>query len=135
MAGRTGSLKPLSRLSRNLRKYGWRGGSGHGATLYLSTRYMMMLAQGVRAPLASPADGKYDVPGFPLRFHVPGRLDHVLQRVAPIDDRPVFTFLDELLEEADVLLWLSRWYLKYHPLGSLRRRHERPYEICRPVGW
>src|SRR5712664_5258 len=30
-----------------------------------------------------------DAPGLLLRFDVPGRLDHVLDWVAPVDDRPV----------------------------------------------
>src|SRR5438034_10821454 len=50
-----------------------------------------------------------DVPDLLLRFDVPGRLDDLLERVAPIDDGPVFASLDELLEEEDVLLRVSRW--------------------------
>src|SRR5262249_53210562 len=44
-------------------------------------------------------DCQDDIPGLLLRFDVPGRLDHVRQRVAPIDDRPVLPGLDEALEE------------------------------------
>src|ERR1700720_3630315 len=58
------------------------------------------------------ANRQDDVSGFLLRLDVLRRLDHIRQRVAPIDDRAVFPGLDELLEEADVLLRLSRWYLE-----------------------
>src|SRR5258708_38488847 len=60
-----------------------------------------------------------DIADLLLRFHVPRRLDHVLQRVATIDDRPELPGLHELLEEEDVPLRLSRWQLEHHPLGSL----------------
>src|SRR5260370_25540612 len=50
-----------------------------------------------------------DVSGLLLRFHIPRCLDHVLQRVATIDDRPELPGLHELLEEEDVPLRLSRW--------------------------
>src|SRR2546428_12155114 len=79
------------------------------------------------------ADRQDDVPGLLLRLHVPGRLDHVLQRVAPIDDRPVLPSLDELLEEEDVLLCVSRWYREHHTLVSDPRRPQRQDEILEPV--
>ncbi len=80
------------------------------------------------------ADGQDDVPGLLLRFDVPGRLDHLLQRVVPIDDRPVFPSLDELLEEEDVLLRVSRRDVEHHPLVSDPRGPQRQDEILEPVG-
>src|SRR5713226_9030656 len=79
-------------------------------------------------------DRQDDVPGLLLRFDVPGRLDHVLQRVAPIDDCPVSPGLDELLEEEDVLLRVSRWYLEHHFLVSDPQGPQRQHEILEPVG-
>ena len=66
------------------------------------------LGRSLSSSLAA-VDRQDDVPGLLLRFDVPGRVDHVLQRVAPIDDRPVSPGLDELLEEEDVLLRVARW--------------------------
>src|SRR5713226_4675979 len=83
---------------------------------------------------AVAADCQDDVPGLLLRFHVPGRLDHVLQGVAPIDDGPVLPSLDELLEEEDVLLRVSRWYWEQHFLVSDPRGPQRQHEILEPVG-
>src|SRR6266516_3538238 len=91
-----------------------------------------------RAPACSgsavAAHGEYDVSCLLLRCHVPGRLDHVLQRVATIDDRPVSPGLDELLEEEDVLLRVARWYLEDHFLVSDPRGPQRQHEILEPVG-
>ncbi len=61
-----------------------------------------------------------DVSGFVLGFDVLRRLDHVLQRIAPIDYRPELAGLDELLDEQDVLFRLTRRYLEHHPLGYVR---------------
>src|SRR5229473_2369176 len=83
---------------------------------------------------SAAVDRQDDVPGLLLRFDVPGRLDHVLQRVAPIDDRPVSPGLDELLEEEDVLLRVSRWYREDHLLVSDARGPQRQDEILDPVG-
>src|SRR4249919_4239477 len=58
---------------------------------------------------SAAVDRQDDVPGLLLRFDVPGRLDHVLQRVASIDDRPVSPGLDELLEEEDILLRVASY--------------------------
>ncbi len=55
------------------------------------------------------ANGKDDVARLPLRLDVPRRLDHVLQWVVAIDDRPVLPGLDELLEQEDVCLRVARW--------------------------
>src|SRR6202043_2172980 len=91
-----------------------------------------------RTRQASPlraVDGQNDVPGLLLRFDVPGRVDHVFQRVGPIDDRPVLPSLDELLEEDDVLLGVSRWYLEDHFPVSDPRGPQRQDEIQEPVGW
>jgi hypothetical protein len=44
------------------------------------------------------AECQDDVPRLLRRLDVPRRVDHLLQRVAPIDDRPVFPRVDELLE-------------------------------------
>jgi hypothetical protein len=56
----------------------------------------------------SSAHCKDDVAGLVLRFDVPGGFHHVFQRVATVDDRPVLTRLDELLEQEDVLLRVAR---------------------------
>jgi hypothetical protein len=50
------------------------------------------------------ADGQDDVSRLLLRLDVLGRVDHLLERVAPIDNRPILPHLDELLEEDDVFL-------------------------------
>src|SRR6266487_5964683 len=84
--------------------------------------------------LAVAANREDDVPGLLLRFDVPSRLDHVLQRVAPIDDRPILPRLDELLEEEDVLLRVSRWYREQHTLVSDPRGPQRQEEVLEPVG-
>ncbi len=75
---------------------------------------------------SAAADRQDDVPGLLLRFDVPGRLDHVLQRVAPIDDRPVSPGLDEFLEEEDVLLRVAS-YPERHPLVSDPPGHQDQY--------
>src|SRR5258708_17592204 len=79
-------------------------------------------------------DRQDDVAGLLLRFDIPGRLDHVLQRVAPIDDRPVLPRLDDLLEEEDIFLRVSRWYLEQHFLVSNPRGPPRQQQIPDPVG-
>ena len=78
-------------------------------------------------------DRQDDITGLLLRFDVPGRLDHVLYRVVPIDDRPVSPGLDELFEEEDVLLRVSRRYLEHHFFVSEPRGPERQDEILKPV--
>src|SRR5947209_20064763 len=60
---------------------------------------------------SAAVDRQHDVPSLLLRFDIPGRLDHVLQWIAPIDDRPVSPGLDDLFKEEDVLLRVSGWYL------------------------
>jgi hypothetical protein len=75
-----------------------------------------------------------DVAGLLLGFDVPCRLDHVRERVASIDDRPVFPRLDDLLEEEDVLLRVSRWYREPHFLVSDLRGPERQDQILEPIG-
>jgi hypothetical protein len=60
------------------------------------------------SPPAAAADCQDDVSRLLLRFEVPGRLNHLLQWVAPIDDRPVLPRFDELLDEQDVLLRQSK---------------------------
>jgi hypothetical protein len=93
----------------------------------------MCLARSLSSSSAA-VDRQDDVPGLLLRFDVPGRLDHVLQWVAPIDDRPVSPGLDELLEEEDVLLRVSRWDREDHFLVSDPRGPQRQHEILEPVG-
>src|SRR5437660_5821448 len=83
---------------------------------------------------SAAVDRQDDVPGLLLRFDVPGRLDHVLQRVAPIDDRPVSAGLDELLEEEDVLLRVARWDREDHFLVSDPLGPQLQDEILEPVG-
>jgi hypothetical protein len=75
-----------------------------------------------------------DVSGLLLRFDVPGRVDHVLQRVALVDDRPVLPGLDELVEKEDVLLRVARGDREPHFLVSDARGPERQDEIQEPVG-
>src|ERR1700694_2123271 len=88
------------------------------------------------SPSSSSAavDRQDDVPGLLLRFDVPRRLDHFLQGVATIDDRPVLAGLDELLEEEDVLLRVARWYREQHFLVSDPRGPKRQEGIPQPVG-
>src|SRR5438034_594430 len=85
-------------------------------------------------PRSAAVDRQDDVPGLLLRFDVSGRFDHVLQWVASIDDCPVSPRLDELLEEEDVLLRVSRGYLELHFLVSEPRGPQRQDEILEPVG-
>src|SRR5450759_250252 len=85
------------------------------------------------------AHGQDDAAGLVLRFDVPGRLDNVLQRVAPIDDGPVLAGLDQLLEGEDVLLRVVRWYWEQDLLvsdpGGPQRQGEIPEQaIGRHVG-
>ena len=80
------------------------------------------------------ANHEDDVSGLLLRFDVPGRVDHVLQRVAPVDDRPVSPGLDELLEKEDVLLRVARGDREPHFLVSDPRSPQRQDEIQEPVG-
>src|SRR5229473_4876810 len=63
------------------------------------------------------AHRQHDIAGLLPGFDVRGRLDHLLQRVATIDHRPVLPRLDELLEEEDVLLRVLR-YRERHLLVS-----------------
>src|ERR1700693_1321606 len=81
------------------------------------------------------ANRQDDVSCFLSLLDVPRRLDHVLQRVPPIDDWAVFPGLDELFKEEDVLLCLLRRYLKQHLLPSEPWGHERPHEVRQPVRW
>src|SRR2546423_9475323 len=60
-----------------------------------------------RSQPAVVADGQDDIPRLLFRFDVPGRRDHLLQGVGPVDDRAVLPILDELLEEEDVLFRVS----------------------------
>src|SRR2546425_2381758 len=61
-----------------------------------------------RPVISIPSNGQDDVSHLLLRLDVPGRLDHVLQAVAPVDHGPVLSRLDQFFEEEDVLLRLSR---------------------------
>ena len=63
----------------------------------------MLIEYHLSEALSRAFDRQDDVPGLLLRFDVPGRLDHIRERVAPIDDRSVSPGLDELLEEEDIL--------------------------------
>jgi hypothetical protein len=56
-----------------------------------------------RSGPAVAADCQDDVAGLLLALDVSRRVDHLLQRVAPVDDRLGFPRLDELFEEGDVL--------------------------------
>src|SRR6266852_4681601 len=79
-------------------------------------------------------DRQDDVPGLLLRFDIPRRLDHVFQRVRPIDDRPDLPGLDELPEEEYILLRLPGRDLENHLLASEPWRPEGQDEILKPVG-
>src|SRR2546421_12730113 len=83
---------------------------------------------------SAAVDRQDDVPGLLLRFDVPGRVDHVLERVAPIDDRPVSPGLDELLEEEEVFLRIARWYREDHFLVSDPRGPQCQDEILELIG-
>ena len=78
-------------------------------------------------------DRQDHVPRLLLRFHIPGRLDHVLELIAAIDDRAIFPSLDELLEEEDVLLRVARRALEHHLLVSEPRCPHRKEEIPEPI--
>src|SRR6266487_3617458 len=77
-------------------------------------------------------DGQDDVPGLLLRFDVPGRFDDLLQRVGPIDDRPILPGFDELLQEEDVLLSVPRYperhLLVADPTGQQSQHRDVPHE-------
>src|SRR6516162_7359415 len=75
-----------------------------------------------------------DVAYLLLRFDVPRCVDHFLKGIAPIDDRPVLSRLDELLEEEDVLFRVSRWYREPHFLVSEPRGPQRQHKILEPIG-
>src|SRR5712664_1992226 len=79
-------------------------------------------------------DRQDDISGLPLRFDVPGRFNDTLERVAPVDDGPVPASLDELLEEDDVLLRVSRRYGEQDFLVTEARGPRRQHEIPEPVG-
>jgi type I restriction enzyme R subunit len=53
---------------------------------------------------ASVGERQHDVAHLPPRFDIPRRLDHLLQRVGPVDDRSVFPCLDELFKKDDIRL-------------------------------
>jgi len=61
--------------------------------------------------LSGVADRQDDVSSLLLRFDEPGHLDHVFQRVGPIDDRPVSPRLDELLRK-------SMFFFVYRGIGN-----------------
>jgi hypothetical protein len=65
---------------------------------------------------SAAGDGHDDVAGLLLRLDVPGRVDHLLQGVTAVDNRPVLPRLDELPEEQDVLLGVPRGYREHHLL-------------------
>src|ERR1700680_361591 len=86
------------------------------------------------APTSSAGiDRQHDIAGLLLGFHIPGRLDHILQRIAPVDDRPISAGLDETLQEEHVLLRVVRWYREQHFLVSDQRGPQRQEEILEPV--
>src|ERR1700745_4356879 len=43
-----------------------------------------------------------------LRLDVPRRVDHLLERIAPVDDRAVLSGLDQLFQEQHVFLRVAR---------------------------
>src|SRR6266516_2863201 len=81
---------------------------------------------------SAAVDGQDDVPGLLLRFDVPGRFDDLLQRVGPIDDRPILPGLDELLQEENVLLSVPRYperhLLVADPTGQQSQHRDVPHE-------
>src|SRR6266516_3432939 len=65
------------------------------------------IIRAIRAARSGPevaADRQDDISRLLLGFDVPGRRDHLLQGVGPIDDRAVLPRVDELLEQEDVFL-------------------------------
>src|SRR5580704_16626618 len=78
-------------------------------------------------------DGQDHVPGLLLSFDVPGRLDHFLERVAPVDHRSELAGLDELLDEEDALLCVVRWNGEEDLLVADPRGPQRPENIREPV--
>src|SRR5260370_7036314 len=88
----------------------------------------------VLAPFRAGLRGEGEVAWVLLRFDVPGRLDHVLQCLGPMDDRSELPGLDELVEEEDVLLRLSRWDLEHPLLVSDTWRPQGQDEILESVG-
>ena len=53
-------------------------------------------------------DNQDDIAGLLLGFDIAGCVDHLIQGVAPIDDRSVLAGLDESTEKDDVLLRVPR---------------------------
>ena len=79
-------------------------------------------------------DGHNHIPGLVPRFDISGCLNHAVQRVAAIDDRPVPPRLDELLHEQHILLHVSRWDQHQHLPVSEPRRPQRQDEVLQSVG-
>src|ERR1700681_2275495 len=89
------SLQPWARSQARLRPGGY-GRRRNGDKTRPATPYRANSARPKLDDPSGPAlvgDCQDDVSGFLLRFDVPGRLDHVLYRIAPIDDRTVFSGL------------------------------------------
>src|SRR3990172_9560954 len=83
---------------------------------------------------AVAADCQDDVSCLLPRLDIAVRLDHLLQRVAPVDDRSELPRLDELLEEEDVILVASS-DRHLHPLVADppgREQHDDRLEHERP---
>src|SRR5438045_3189577 len=79
------------------------------------------------------ADRQDDVPGLLLGFHVPARLDHLLQRVAAIDHRSELPPFDQLLQENNVLLRVARGYREHDLPVTEPRSPAGEKEIPEPV--
>ena len=86
----------------------------------------------VVAGAGAPGHGEHDVPRLLAGLDVLARLDHVLERVAPVDDRAVLPRLDELFQEEDVLLRVAgdphRDLLLSDPLREQREQRDVPHE-------
>src|SRR5262245_47610801 len=66
---------------------------------------------------ARVADGEDNIPRLPLRLDVSARFDHLLQRVDAIDNRPVFSRLDELFQENHIRLRVVWRDIEHYPFA------------------
>jgi len=81
---------------------------------------------------AVTGDGQDDVACLLPCLDVPRRLDHLLQRVDPIDDGAVLARLDELLEDEEIRLCVARdahdHSLVADPVGQERQERRMQHE-------
>src|SRR5260370_36312574 len=87
-----------------------------------------------RSGPAVAADCQDDITRLLLRLDVPRRVNHLLQWITPVDDRPVLPGLHQLLEEEDVLLRVVRGYREHHPLVPDPRGPQGQDQVLPAVG-